>query len=225
MWASSVKLLQISVSKQNTRFCSSTDHHCSFYSSRAFSTMVLFFERTRVATRCDLAGHTESNHWNEIETGKSLFDPHLRLSNVPMSLDRSRFVSYWNFFKKRPSTGYAIRKSKRRPTAVHSQRFLFSHVEHIINETVRLFSLGSILPEASSGRILPLHLVALIDPQANWFRTWMVSVSPCWRRDTLLGGIRVTDASTQIPISQIAGGSESSNDSNLFDISIRLIVS
>jgi hypothetical protein len=55
-----------------------------------------------------------------------------------------------------------------------------SHVEHIINETVRLFALGSVLPDASAGRILPLHLVALIDPQANWFRTWMVSALPCF---------------------------------------------
>ncbi|CAF5094104.1 unnamed protein product, partial [Rotaria sp. Silwood1] len=23
------------------------------------------------------------------------------------------------------------------------------------------------------GRILPLHFVALLDPEANWFRTWM----------------------------------------------------
>jgi len=51
---------------------------------------------------------------------------------------------------------------------------IISHVEHIINETVRLFSLGSILSEPNAGRILPLHFVALLDPEANWFRTWMV---------------------------------------------------
>ena len=50
----------------------------------------------------------------------------------------------------------------------------FSHVEHIINETVRLFSLGSLPADSSPGRILPLHFVALLDPEANWFRTWMV---------------------------------------------------
>ncbi len=48
-------------------------------------------------------------------------------------------------------------------------------MEHIINETVRLFSLGSLQSESNAGRILPLHFVALLDPEANWFRTWMVS--------------------------------------------------
>ena len=56
---------------------------------------------------------------------------------------------------------------------------MFSHVEHIVNETIRLFSLGSILPEANGGRILPLHFVALLDSQAHWFRTWMVRTSTC----------------------------------------------
>jgi hypothetical protein len=51
----------------------------------------------------------------------------------------------------------------------------FSHVEHIINEIIRLFALGSIESEYNQGRILPLHFVALLDPQANWFRTLMVS--------------------------------------------------
>jgi len=55
------------------------------------------------------------------------------------------------------------------------KNLLFSHVIHIINETVRLFSLGSILPDSNIGRILPLHFVALLDTDANWFRTWMVS--------------------------------------------------
>ncbi len=55
---------------------------------------------------------------------------------------------------------------------------LFSHVEHIINETVRLFSLGSIPSESNNGRILPLHFLALLDPEANWFRTWMVCNMP-----------------------------------------------
>lgn len=53
----------------------------------------------------------------------------------------------------------------------------FSHVEHIINEVIHLFSLGSVTPESNGGRILPLHFVALLDRDANWFRTWMVSDS------------------------------------------------
>jgi hypothetical protein len=55
--------------------------------------------------------------------------------------------------------------------------FLFSHVEHVISETVRLFSVGSILSESNGERILPLHFVALLDTEANWFRTWMVGYS------------------------------------------------
>ncbi|CAF1205961.1 unnamed protein product [Rotaria sordida] len=58
-------------------------------------------------------------------------------------------------------------------TTKYWMRYSESHVEHIINETVRLFSLGSIPSEPNGGRILPLHFVALLDPEANWFRTWM----------------------------------------------------
>ncbi|CAF1415924.1 unnamed protein product [Adineta steineri] len=58
-------------------------------------------------------------------------------------------------------------------TTKYWMRYSESHVEHIINETVRLFSLGSIVPESNGGRILPLHFVALLDLDANWFRTWM----------------------------------------------------
>ncbi|CAF3059373.1 unnamed protein product [Rotaria sp. Silwood2] len=53
-------------------------------------------------------------------------------------------------------------------------RYSDSHVEHIINETIRLFSFGSIPSEPNGARILPLHFVALLDPEANWFRTWML---------------------------------------------------
>lgn len=52
--------------------------------------------------------------------------------------------------------------------------FVFSCVEHIINQVIRLFSLGSIAADPNAARILPLHFVALLDPQSNWFRAWMV---------------------------------------------------
>ncbi|CAF1183731.1 unnamed protein product, partial [Didymodactylos carnosus] len=50
----------------------------------------------------------------------------------------------------------------------HSESF----VEHVVNETIRLFSFGSIL-ENNLGELTPLHFVSLLDPHANWFRTWM----------------------------------------------------
>ncbi|CAF4539737.1 unnamed protein product [Rotaria sp. Silwood2] len=59
-------------------------------------------------------------------------------------------------------------------TTKYWMRYSDSHVEHIINETIRLFSFGSIPSEPNGARILPLHFVALLDPEANWFRTWMV---------------------------------------------------
>ncbi|CAF3793816.1 unnamed protein product [Rotaria sp. Silwood1] len=58
-------------------------------------------------------------------------------------------------------------------TTKYWMRYSENYVEHIVNETVRLFSLGSIPSEPNGGRILPLHFVALLDPEANWFRTWM----------------------------------------------------
>ncbi|CAF1577401.1 unnamed protein product [Adineta ricciae] len=58
-------------------------------------------------------------------------------------------------------------------TTKYWMRYSENHVEHIINETIRLLSLGIIPPEANRGRILPLHFIALLDPEANWFRTWM----------------------------------------------------
>ncbi|UJR27576.1 hypothetical protein I4U23_008857 [Adineta vaga] len=58
-------------------------------------------------------------------------------------------------------------------TTKYWMRYSESHVEHIITETIRLFSYGILVPEANGGRILPLHFIALLDPEANWFRTWM----------------------------------------------------
>ncbi|CAF3974914.1 unnamed protein product [Rotaria magnacalcarata] len=58
-------------------------------------------------------------------------------------------------------------------TTKYWMRYSENHVEHIINETIRLFSFGSVPCEPNTGRILPLHFLALLDPEANWFRTWM----------------------------------------------------
>lgn len=59
--------------------------------------MVFFSACTSTATHGDLTRCTESDYRNETETSKEFFDMHFRLHNVPLLLDRSRFVWSWSF--------------------------------------------------------------------------------------------------------------------------------
>ena len=53
----------------------------------------------------------------------------------------------------------------------------FRYIEEILESTLNLFSIHQMGgPVGTSSQLSPIHFIALIDPKAQWFIKWMVSL-------------------------------------------------